>query len=541
MNDLSTLSSRLQRLRLVRVALAWIGGMSALLATLVATLFVALLLDIALKMGSLERRIVLALWGGVAFWGILRYILPVWRQRESLVQLAMTVERHEGIASDLVAAIQFSDHQRQQYGSEELRTAVVETTAEAAPTINYPTGIAWQDWFRRVLCCTAAIATVALSAILFPGHMKAFASRFLLADTQYPTRTVIRVVAPPAHVAYGQPLVFRVEATGEIPTEGEVRLTGLSSGMATVVALQPTQSKTETVEFTGQIDRMLEDVTYEVELGDARTMPTTVHVIPLPKATVELNVTPPEYAAARLATEATSARNNSALVGSRVVPIVTADKELHRAAIGIGDQVIPLEKSGNTFTLTATNTSLSVLDRTLRYEIQVEDKDGLRLDRPLSGVLHLREDFPPRIAAATATREVLPDARPTIRVAASDDFGLERIVLHQIILRNNSTTGEPDDLPPQEIVKSADRQTVVDHTFRLDLARLKLLPGDRVVCSFDAYDYRGRFEPKSTRSESVAFEVVDRATIMSTLRDVEIRMDEKLDAIIKRQSDIGDR
>lgn len=544
MNDLSTLNSRLHRLRLVRVALSWIDGLAAVLATLLAALLIAMLMDVTMRMGIIERRIVLALWGGIGFWAVLRYLQPVWRRKESLIGLAMTVEHNEGISTDLVAAIQFSDRQRRQYGSADLRTAVVETTAEAAPTFKYQTGNPWRQWFRRVLTCAAVVMTVLLVTTFFPGHTRAFASRFLLFDAPYPTKTIIRVVSPPAQVAYGSPLLFRVEVEGEIPSAGQALLIGASSGETSVVDLQPINNNTNDdspVIFTGQFDRMLEDITYEIELGDANSPPTRVNVIPLPKARVKLEVTPPDYAAKRLATEAATGRSNTALVGSRVVPIVTADKELRRAELGIGDQVFPMEQRGDTFTLTGEDTPLAAISQTLRYEIQIEDLDGLRLARPLSGVLHLREDFPPRIAAATATREVLPNAQPTIRVAASDDFGLDRIVLHRVILRENASVDTPEELPPVEIFKSTDQQTVADHTFRLDLANLNLSPGDRVACMFDAYDYRGDFEPQSTRSESVAFEVVDRETIMSTLREVEVRMDEKLDAIIKRQSDIGDR
>ena len=106
---LETLRSRLNQLRrrraVVRQTIAWSAVVLAVL-WLTAAVFV---LDLLLFMDIPQRLVALllsALFAGWVFW---RYTKPWIGVREDLVDVALLVEKHQHIDSDLVAALQFQE------------------------------------------------------------------------------------------------------------------------------------------------------------------------------------------------------------------------------------------------------------------------------------------------------------------------------------------------------------------------------------------------------------------------------------------------
>ena len=140
MKRLPKVSSGLARLRLFRSTLRFGIVGSSVLSILFWTLVVAFALDYFLiRMGRLERSIVLVAVIAVMVWTVIRYLLPALKVHESDTALAVMVDERHGMHSDLVAAIQFDDEGRLQYGSTELRDAVVEHTARSAADLNFLT------------------------------------------------------------------------------------------------------------------------------------------------------------------------------------------------------------------------------------------------------------------------------------------------------------------------------------------------------------------------------------------------------------------
>jgi hypothetical protein len=225
------------------------------------------------------------------------------------------------------------------------------------------------------------------------------------------------------------------------------------------------------------------------------------------------------------------------LEGSRVVPVVTSDKRLKSAAITIDEKTYPLAREGDSFTLTDPDTPLSDVASTIHYEVQVEDADGIRLPRPVSGTLQVRKDRPPRIAAATVTYYVLPTAAPEVKFWAIDDFGLDRIEIRWLVERQ-----DPDAENTEKttlIAQVSDHRDQVERKLQLPLADLKLVKGDRVTVTFRAIDFRGTRPGKTADSDRVVFQVTDRAGILDNVRLLGEQLDEELDRIIKAHLGIG--
>ena len=536
MSDLALLKSKLSWLRRRRAASAWLAALATVIAIAVAGLLVAFLLDFCLNLGWIERLFVLVVWAAVMGWSLYRFVLPRFQSRESLVELALLVEQQQGISSELVAALQFDDSRRRQYGLAELREAVVADTSDLSAELDFRNAESRQRLGR----CLTAAATLLLVAILISvvatDHARAFANRFFLGDAAFPTNTQIHVVSPGDRVAYGQPIAFRVEVEGEKPDRGQVRLVGSTSSDVAIVELLP-DANDEAI-YAGQLRRALEDCTYEVSVGDARTGPIQLTVIPLPKVIVQMRVEPPSYAAEQLAETAADQRSRVALAGSRVTPVVTADKKIASATIRINGEKFSMESGEEGFKLPTLPPVLARVADTIRYEVSVEDVDGLHLEQPISGVVRVRADQPPRITTRTATRQILPVASPVVQISARDDFALQHIQLRRTVIRSGPSATQVDH-PPETVFEVDDRPLEFDRELKLAFDELKLAKGDRVMCTFQAADYRGDAQPEIAESAPLVFEVTDRMTLLKGLTDADEKIDEDLERIIQAESGLG--
>jgi hypothetical protein len=508
-------------------------------------LAIAFLLDFWMRMGRLERGILLLAVLAVGLWTLARHLLPALRVREGDVALALLVERQQGLSSDLVGALQFADAGRAQYGSDVLREAVVDCTAEASASLDFLEGFSRERLLRRAATLAVTAVVVILPAVAFPRHAAVFLKRlFLLAGTHYPTRTIIERIESPAGgtAAYGQPVVFKVRAAGEIPPAGRVELQALASDLTTAIELTPEPNDPNL--FVGRLHRVLDDLSYTVYLGDAYTEPRELRLIPLPLVTVSLDVTPPAYAAAKFRRDSEGGRQAVAPEGSRVALRVSADKALASGSVTVGKVSYPLTPKAGQLVLDPSGTVFEKVVEPMRFKVQVVDVDGLSLERPISGTVQVTPDRPPRIAAAAKYRHVLPTATPRVLYRAVDDYGISRIVLHRTVSHaddpnetQSSATievfaGRPIRIPPR------DGASPLEHA--LGLGALKLLKGDRVTIVLEAVDYRGDSPGRGGSSDPITFLVTDKQGLLQAMGKLDDRMIEKLDEIIRAQLGIGE-
>lgn len=588
MTQLHALLTGLDQLRRFRAGVRQGSAWALWASILLISLLPAFGLDVWIGMGRVERAIVLLLCLIVWGYAFARHVLPALRQSEDDLTLALLVERRQGLSSDLVAALQFADRNRPQFGSPALRHAVIDTTAEVAPSLDYLEGFDRRHLARRALLLAGCAAAFLLPVLIAPGHALAFLQRFVLLDVGYPTRTTILAVESPGDAAgYGRAVEFRVRITGLRPDAGTVDLRTLHSNLASSIVLLPDPA--DPTLYTGRLERALDDLAYTLRIGDAYPLTRRLRLMPLPAVKVELQITTPDYARGRF--NPGPRQGNVALEGSRVVPVVTADKPLRSAVISLDGQSLELTRDLDRFLLDRPSTPdrpnpLDPIAQTVRYEAQVVDADGLSLDRPVSGMIQVRPDLPPRVLAMAVTRVVIPDASPTVRFGAADDYGLSRVVMHRTVLRAVAgvTTATPLDTPTTNNAPDAPgapgatngpaatadapadgraneqavtgetvgeestitlaqpdgKVSVLQQAVRVDLAPLNLSRGDRVLLSLEAFDHRGSLAPRSTRSEQIVFEVTDREGVLEAMKELDAAMDRKLDQIIRAQLGLGD-
>jgi len=582
MTELSALRLRLNALRWQRQAVRWGAGLAALGLAVLWTLTVAFALDWLLEMSKLQRAVMIVAGIGVILWATRRFVLHWFGVRESLLDMALLVERQQKIDSDLVAALQFESPHSTDWGSTQLQGAVVSYVADFGRDLNVFEGFSWKELGRRCILLASTVAAIGLAIVLFPAHFDAFINRLLLGARHYPTDTTIDAIvvndqplelqegqAITVKSAYGLPLQFAVEASGDEPQAGRVDFTSIASGLETTIDLAKLSSEQGVYKFNGSLPKLVDSLTYQVYLGDAWTDPAEITVIPLPIVELTLTPTSPNYARGteRKADAPEGARQIAVLEGSRVdLSIACRNKKLKSATLTIADQVYSLSRvqlesaKGDVWSLVKSDaladSPLARVMAPVRYQVQVIDEDGLKLEHPIEGFIRIRADQKPRITADVVTRAVLPTAEPAIEYRVSDDYGIGKLLVHvQAIPQEEEPTGSEsaDDsaeslepppsqvLPLKELAQPIAREVMpLKDTYRLNLASLRVKKGDQVKVTLEAVDYRGNAPGQSAVSEPILLQVTDESGVLAAISESDERSARQLDAIIQRQLGIGD-
>ncbi len=563
---LTRLRTDLNRLRRRRASVRLATAFSPLLLAVLWAGVSLFALDWLLEMSRAQRAVAIAIAVGAAVWAFRRYTRPLLGMHETEVDVALSVERLQGIDSDLVSALQFESPGAEQWGSVQLETAVVDHVADFSSHLNVFEKISYEQLSRRCGILAGTVLVLALGVAFMPGHVSAFLNRLLMGSAHYPTRTVIeqivvngKTVFPTIEKsidlrsAYGNPLSFDIQCSGELPESGTVVLKSQRSNVETDIELVGPgggqANSGDAVTYSGALPRMVDSVTYQIYLGDTWTDPVEINVIPLPVVAIKLKPTPPKYAVAieemtgQTAAGGLAERQISVIEGSRVdVRIECRNKQLTKATLTVGDvehKLTDESGDGHVWALKVESTPFASVTELIRYSVQVEDSDGLSLDGPITGSIRIKADRGPRVFAAIVSRRVLPLAKPRVAYGATDDYGVSLLRVHFHVAR---ISGEPEDIVKDIEVVPPERQpqTVLRGSYSLDLSPLKLVKGEELKVVLEAFDYRGKLPPRSSVSEPLILQVTDREGILAGLLETDEKSARQLDAIIQRELGIGD-
>jgi hypothetical protein len=291
--------------------------------------------------------------------------------------------------------------------------------------------------------------------------------------------------------------------------------------------------------YLAELDRLMEPLEYQVFLGDAWTDAAEIVMVPLPAIEPKITVTPPDYAhSSEESGVVAGARQLSVLEGSRIDLEVACvnGKPLEEAVLvatrGGKSERFPLVPAGDDrlrWRLDDDASPLAHVSEETRYTIDVRDEDGLGPPSPISGVIRIRPDRPPRIAARMVTRVVLPSAAPVVNLDLADDYGVRSPTLELKITRADGAqeTRTLNELALQGY-NDEGRLTAESVAFpltaaglpwrggcRVDLAPLNLEKGDRVSATFVVVDYRGQNASREVQaaSQPLELEVSDEAGV----------------------------
>jgi hypothetical protein len=574
MTRLSDLRKRLTRLKRRRQRFRWTTGYSALATALLWALAAAFPIDwhFQQSLGVGQRLVLCALVAGAVVWAFFRYTLPWLGRKETELDMALMVEHHERIDSDLVAALQFESPEARQWGSSQLEAAVIDQAATAGRKLNVMKSLPRHELVLRlqVLCVTALLW--AALAIAIPDYVAVFLNRMLLGSQHYPSRTLIDSVSVRTRVdkatgedvyeettagtslklRYNEPLRFRVECSGEIPDGGKALLVGRESGLRAAVPLERAKEGV----LWGELPHLTEAVCFQVFVGDAWTDPAELATTQLPVIDVEFQVVRPPYAHGNASAPEripVGMRQFAALEGSQVLVKVSSDRPLAKAALRLDEHPYELvrsekangEGSRDAWSLGPGPSPLDPVVQMVRYSLDVADEDDQKPERPIEGVVRIQADLPPRVTADTKTHAVLPAGKPTIRYSAIDEYAIGRVWLTYEITRGGSQAKDAAadgrrelyeyrgaDGPPQASVK--------DDQWEFGLAPLGLAKGDSVKVIVHAADYRGQRKGKEGASEALVFQVTDEPGIWAGMFEDWRKSARELKGMVQRELGIGE-
>jgi hypothetical protein len=366
MKQLAYLPHQLARLRRYRHRFRQATAASAVAIAVLAVLGGIFALDWYFQQNEdLWQRLFLLTVGVAALvWAVRRYALPWLGKREGDLEMALLVQQHAGIDSDLVAALQFELPEATQWGSAQLETAVIDKVALGQESLKVMAAMPRQPLVGRMKVLAVAVVIWILMGVLFPQHVLVFFNRLLLGSQHYPSQTQIIALLvngknvdfsspneATVHLSYGRPVSFEVKATGSRPDGGRVELAGAGPGKVAVVALEPSTSGQEdesSATFQGQYPRLIQPAQYQIFLGDAWTDSLNLVVTPLPIVEAEPEVVPPLYARHNGEEVQRLPRGTgqfAVIEGSEVRLMVHSDRPLKSVALTVGEKPITLVRS----------------------------------------------------------------------------------------------------------------------------------------------------------------------------------------------------
>jgi hypothetical protein len=565
MTKLAKLHAGLGRLKRRRRNLRWGTGYTALAVAVLWVLIAAFVVDWLCQTDRPQRVVLLIICAGALIWAFRRFTRPWLGARESELDVALLVERHEHIDSDLVAALQFESPEAPAWGSVQMEEAVIDHTAHMATSLDVTKELPRQSLRRRTKVLIGTAVLVAVSVWLFPEHAATFLNRMLLGMRHYPTRTVIEAVmvngrtvdveAGRHAVVEGQPVRFEVTCSGQIPEQGQVQLELTRGGGGTVVPLERAAADSEpssSCAFGGELARLADPVRYRIYLGDAWTDPVELLMVPLPVIQVSLDVTPPDYASGPEVPSGTQTglRQIAVVEGSQVRVRIASDKELRDATLSIegdafpmarptGDSAASAESGGDAWALEPAKTPLAAVIEPIRYAVQVTDVHGLQLEHPIQGVIRIKSDHPPRVTASIRTEYILPTARPRVFYEALDDYGIARVsILRQVVHDDGQTVDDEEKV--YQLAQGERPARIQEGVKRLDLGSLKLVKGDQLRVTVQAIDHRGPREGRAALSEPLVFQVTDEQGILAAISEADQQTARELKEMIQRQIGVGE-
>ncbi len=550
------LEDRLQELRRRIRRLLLLNGLAWLVTVLVGSMAIVGIMDWLLHFDDPGVRLILSLAvvAGTAYVAY-RWLIAPLRVTLSDLDLALRIERmHPGLKDSFASTVQFLDGEiNPTVGSPDLQRRVVDQTIQELNRIDFDDVVETRHVNRIVI----AAIVVCLSAGLIVGFNTADASIALkrmalpLSATQWPKQTVLRVLdndlqtvhAPdvPLRIALGESAKLHVDtARGHLPANGTIHFRfpddQHSSQPLSPQSINDSDGNSREI-YAFSLMVLEGPILFRVEAGDDREMPWyTIHaVVPPALEEMQVRLTPPAYTGKPAVDLPLGTGHVEALLGTKVELNARTDKPLISADIHVGDESEPLSLSEDAQGFSA---AFSVTEKgSSTYWLAFRDRESL--DEGQSRHYDLRgiED---RVPSVEMTRpatnlQVTPQATVPLRIVAKDDLGVRAI---RLVYRSTADGTDSDTANPH-VISLFEEQTLPQHQdaeFELDLAPLKLQPGDTVVLhaeATDAYDlgeeHIGRSLPRTltvVSADEKKRELADRqADLMAELENVQKHQD----------------
>lgn len=537
------------RVRARRALLA--GAWARAAALTIGAVFAIGVADFALRFPPGVRLVLLAALLYGIFEVFRRLVLPAWRFRPSLADVALRLERAGAGPGVLASGVDLATNRREDAGAltrglAEQARAEADTAASGAGRAAHVRG---SDLWRGVVVLLAAAVIAGVPAVVRPDLAAIGLSRTLLpfGGAEWPRRTALVDATLVAVHPIGEALPLRAVVTKtnrgpgqtDVAAEYRVLADGVDDGVRRVKLTSQSRSASVRNSEGELFERLLDadfgeaseaEIEYTLVTEDDRTEPRRIRLVERPRVNaVRVGVRPPAYVRgvvhAYLSGEGIDIRPDGdgvaaigpVLAGSEIEVELAFNKPARVRDPGAG-----WASSGSS----GVRWSGRVVEP-MRLSVILEDELGLQSGGTLVVQTDVAEDLP---ASATVTEPAFDEsvlATAAIRAVGEghDELGMASVRLERQVL---SPPAGSQGAPPEPVgdpvaaarVAATKPATDLRAEAVLDLATLGVRVGDEVHLTAVALDIfaSGRADDREVRSGVRRLRVIDEASLIEQIQ-----------------------
>lgn len=398
------------------VLLVWAAGVA--LAVLV--------LDWLIDLPGPVRSVLLAGLLGLGLWqAYVRHWR--WLRRYSARRVGLDVEReYPHLNSLLVSYVDFSDAPAPPGTSEQLRDRVRQEAVAAGRPLKFER-IAPVERLRRGLLAAGIVVAVYVGLSVWrPQVMWTFARRMVnpVSRAAYPTKTTVIVLTRDVILPEGGSLTLAARTEGVRPTEGTLRVRGEGRNWEELKVRPNADGR-----FEYQFGEVYHGFEYAFRLGDDRSAPYEVRVVPAPRVVeATVHVEPPDYTNAEPQEQSSltlSVPERSTVRWDLVLDKPVVEPELILEVGSREERPVACDADGRTVTVEAPARASSA------YRFRWRDREhGFQHEGP-KHYLQVRLDHEPgvQIVYPSTDEKATLDKILTVTYEARDDYGVHEATL----------------------------------------------------------------------------------------------------------------
>jgi len=441
--------------------------------------------------------VVLSTAAGVLVWKV---ILP-WSQQISDLYAAKAIEAADpNLKSNLLNYVDLQHAGRK--GSPAVAKAMEKRAAVGLQTVDVEQAVDRRPLLRSAYVLLGVVVVACLYTVLSPKDVLTSMKRALLpfSSTHVATQTIISDVTPgddrvPARTL----LTVEADIGGKVPDD--VRILYTTADRQDVD--QPVEMRRidpALPRFRGTIAGengrgVLQNLTYRIVAGDARSPEFTISVVQPPSVKVEsVAYKHPDYM--RLENKTVASGHIDGWEGTEITLTATSNLPLKSAKIVFSDdEKRPAQPETESLTITG-GTQLTAkwklgfrADRTAPkfYRIECTTPDGQTDPEPTLYTVKIRQDQQPEVVLLSPTGDITMPANgivPLMFQASDPDFLLRWVRLYA------EKDGQPLLAPPEHLLDDAEPRPSIRGNYDFPLEPLKLKSGDVIQYWIEATDNR---------------------------------------------------
>ena len=532
-----------------------VDGLNRVLLCLFAICALDFAIDRAFRMDKAQRGIMLVLAICVLLYVLWKYLLrPLFSRLSDDALLLQVEESQGGLDETLISALELS---RMEIGEDEnVSQGMVQQTIERGAAAGAKIDLAKVFRFRKqrangmILGVLMFGLIAAAGAIALTAPMSTWFNRnVLLGDAQWPQDYFLDV----SGVEDG---VLRVPRGDDWTISASVREGYRSLPERVDIEFKTgagkrTESMVPTADgagFRGEFRNVLDPFQFRLSSKEAETPWVQVELVDRPKIEgLVLAAEDPDYTGAGSRELPAGAGPYYLLTGSSIKVEGSADKDLDKATLVLGEKRFPLSVEGGSFSGSVEAGAVEAGT----YYLEIEDKErmaipgrdglvGLGPRDPSRFKVRIKNDRKPRINVALfgVGGMVVPGAKLPFTGSVEDDFSVSEVTLGFDWKQDNSEGDPVGGAIALGEQASGVGEPLVALDGAVELAELEIPVNSRLSLQFGALDNDTVSGPKSGESTKILLRVVGEAELRTDLLRREKEQRQVLAELVKKQDQL---